>query len=132
MKKSQAEHLRKPTFLYPAFIFAHTPLQAPWEYIDHCKEIYQKGWDAIREERFARQKKMGIIPANMKLPPREASWHAVPRDGEWSGADSVAGKSFLTITSLNAAAPRNVQFFEMRGNRAILSGDWHAVERCIR
>ncbi|QEE27565.1 arylsulfatase [Terriglobus albidus] len=80
MKKSQAEHPEKPMFLYLAFTFAHTPLQAPKEYIDHYKEIYQKGWDVIREERFARQKKMGIIPADVKLPPREAgdpSWNSL-------------------------------------------------------
>jgi arylsulfatase len=46
----------------------------------HYKEIYQKGWDAIREARFARQKKIGIIPADVKLPPREAgdpSWNSL-------------------------------------------------------
>lgn len=44
------------------------------------KEIYQKGGNAIREERFARQKKIGIIPADVKLPPREAgdpSWNSL-------------------------------------------------------
>ncbi|WP_263419816.1 hypothetical protein [Terriglobus albidus] len=80
MKKSQAEHPEKPIFLYLAFTFAHTLLQAPKEYIDRYKEIYQKGGDAIREERFARLKKMGIIPADVKLPPREAgdpSWDSL-------------------------------------------------------
>lgn len=40
----------------------------------------------------------------------------------------VAGKSFLPeLLSANASAARSVQFFEMRGNRAILAGDWRAV-----
>jgi arylsulfatase A-like enzyme len=40
----------------------------------------------------------------------------------------VAGHSFLpAISSGKAAGPRTVQYFEMRGNRAILDGHWRAV-----
>jgi arylsulfatase len=78
MKKSQETQPDKPMFLYLAFTFAHTPLQAPKNYIDHYKDTYQKGWDVIREERFEREKKMGLIPADAKLPPREAG------DPAWS------------------------------------------------
>jgi arylsulfatase A-like enzyme len=78
MKKSQKEQPAKPMFLYLAFTFAHTPLQAPKSYIDHYKDTYQKGWDEIREERFEREKKMGVIPTDAKLPPREGG------DPAWS------------------------------------------------
>ncbi|MBS1815770.1 MAG: arylsulfatase [Acidobacteria bacterium] len=71
-KKHQKEDPKRPVFMYLAFTFAHTPLQAPKEYIDHYKDTYQKGWDAIRQARFEREKKMGLIPADTKLPPREA------------------------------------------------------------
>lgn len=40
----------------------------------------------------------------------------------------VAGHSFVpTFASARAAGPRSVQFFELRGNRAITSGNWRAV-----
>jgi arylsulfatase len=40
----------------------------------------------------------------------------------------VAGKSFLpTLSSSTAPSARSTQFFELRGNRAILSGQWRAV-----
>ncbi|BBC74280.1 sulfatase [Altererythrobacter sp. B11] len=40
----------------------------------------------------------------------------------------VAGHSILsTVRSASAPAPRNVQYFELRGNRAITMGDWRAL-----
>ena len=54
----------KPFFLYFAMGAAHAPLQAPAAYIDHYRTLYEKGWDAVRAERFDRMKAMGIIPAD--------------------------------------------------------------------
>jgi arylsulfatase A-like enzyme len=80
MKQSQADDPSKPMFLYLAMTFAHAPLQAPKEYIDHYKDTYQKGWDAIRTQRFARQRHLGVLPPNATLPPRDAgdpSWDSL-------------------------------------------------------
>lgn len=63
-------HPDKPFFLYVAFGAQHSPHQVPQEYIDMYKGVYDKGWDKIREERFNRQKELGIIPENAKLAPR--------------------------------------------------------------
>jgi arylsulfatase len=54
----------RPFFLYFAMGAGHAPLQAPRAYIDHYRGTYEKGWDALRAERFARMQKAGIIPAN--------------------------------------------------------------------
>jgi arylsulfatase len=59
----------KPFFHYIAFNAPHYPLQAPKEYIEKYMGRYDAGFDAIRKERFARQKEMGIFPKKMKLPP---------------------------------------------------------------
>lgn len=72
MRQSQKTQPKKPMFLYLAFSFAHAPLQAPREYIDHYKDTYQKGWDVIRQERFERQKRLGVLPPNATLPPRDS------------------------------------------------------------
>ena len=80
MKQSQANSPSKPMFLYLAMTFAHAPLQAPKEYIDHYKSTYQKGWDEIRAQRFQRQKQLGVLPPNATLPPRDAgdpSWNSL-------------------------------------------------------
>jgi arylsulfatase A-like enzyme len=61
---------RQPEFLYVAFGAAHAPIQVPQRYIDKYAGVYDKGWDRIREERFARQKQLGIIPVDAVLTER--------------------------------------------------------------
>jgi arylsulfatase len=60
----------KPLFIYLAFQVAHSPFQAPQEFINKYEEIYKVGYDKIREQRFEKQKQLGIWPAEMKLPQR--------------------------------------------------------------
>lgn len=59
----------KPFFHYIAFNAPHYPLQAPKEDIRKYLGRYDSGWERIREERFARQKQLGIFPEAMRLPP---------------------------------------------------------------
>ena len=66
IKKSEENN--KPFFAYLAFQVAHTPFQAPPEYIKKYEGVYDAGWDKIREQRFEKQKELGIWPANMTLP----------------------------------------------------------------
>lgn len=59
----------QPFFLYLAFGAAHWPHQAPAASIARYRGRYDQGWDQLREERFARQLQMGVIPAGTVLPP---------------------------------------------------------------
>src|SRR5919202_1716007 len=65
----------KPFFVYAAFTAPHEPLQAPQEYIQRFLGKYDMAWDRVRQERFERMKKLGIIPSNLEFPPR---WPSVP------------------------------------------------------
>ena len=56
-----AHHNDDPFFLYVAFNAPHFPLQAPPEDIARYKGRYDKGWEAIRAERWARIRKMGLV-----------------------------------------------------------------------
>jgi arylsulfatase A-like enzyme len=60
----------KPFFLYLAFGAAHAPHQVPQAYIDKYVPVFEKGWDRTREDRIARQKELGVVPANTDLAPR--------------------------------------------------------------
>lgn len=62
----------KPYFLYLAYTAPHWPLQAHEEDIDQYRGKYMIGWDQLREQRFARQKKSGLISAQTKLSPRDS------------------------------------------------------------
>ena len=65
----------QPFFGLVTYTAPHSPLQAPQEYINKYMDKYTSGWDTLRAQRFERQKALGLIPANMELPPR---WSNVP------------------------------------------------------
>jgi arylsulfatase A-like enzyme len=73
----------KPFFMYFAPGATHAPHHAPPEWIDKYKGRFDQGWDAIREETLARQKALGVIPADAELTDRPEeidAWHDVPDD----------------------------------------------------
>jgi arylsulfatase A-like enzyme len=59
----------KPFFLYYALGAAHAPHHVSKEWADKFKGHFDMGYEAIREQTLARQKKMGIVPADTELPP---------------------------------------------------------------
>ena len=66
------EHPRaQPFFLYLAFTAPHWPLHARDEDIQKFTGRYRGGWDRLREQRFARQRELGIVPAHAQLSPRD-------------------------------------------------------------
>ena len=60
----------KPFFIYFAPGATHAPHHVPKEWIDKYKGQFDGGWDKLREETFARQKKLGVIPADAVLTTR--------------------------------------------------------------
>lgn len=77
MKANLKQGRKKPFFLYLAFTQAHAPVQVTQPYIDQYEGVYDKGWDALRAERLIREKRMGLIPKNAVLAPRN------PGDPAW-------------------------------------------------
>jgi arylsulfatase len=59
-----------PYFLYFATGAAHAPHHVAPEWIAKYKGRFDGGWDRLREEIFARQKRMGLIPQDAELTPR--------------------------------------------------------------
>ena len=76
------EHFAKPApapfFMYTAFTAPHWPLHALKADIDKYRTRYAAGWEALRAERYARQKQMGIIDAAWPLSPEDApDWNGL-------------------------------------------------------
>nr|WP_295877161.1 arylsulfatase [uncultured Chitinophaga sp.] len=65
----EQSHTNKPFFLYVAYNAPHWPLQALPEDIAKYKGRYAIGWDSLRNERIARQKKLGLIKADATIAP---------------------------------------------------------------
>ena len=69
IKDAKAIAPEKPFFLYYAPGACHAPHHAPKEWIDKFKGRFDMGYEAMREQTLARQKEMGIVPADTELPP---------------------------------------------------------------
>lgn len=52
----------KPFFGYLAFQAVHAPHQVPEDYVQRYADIYDQGWDAIRQQRYQRQLASGLLP----------------------------------------------------------------------
>jgi arylsulfatase A-like enzyme len=71
----------KPFFVYFAPGAAHAPHHVPKEWADKYKGKFDQGWDKLREEIFARQKKLGVIPTDCQLTQRHKeipAWEEMP------------------------------------------------------
>ncbi|HEY5745060.1 MAG TPA: arylsulfatase [Chryseolinea sp.] len=68
---TEQNKLNKPFFLYLAFNAPHWPLQALPEDIAKYKGRYDIGWDSLRQQRIARQKELGILPAGQRVADRD-------------------------------------------------------------
>ena len=60
----------KPFFMYFAPGATHAPHHVPKEWADKYKGKFDQGWDKLREETFARQKTLGVIPPDCDLTKR--------------------------------------------------------------
>ena len=71
----------KPFFMYFAPGATHAPHHVPKEWSDKYKGKFDDGWDALREETFARQKELGVVPADAELTARHdeiPAWDDMP------------------------------------------------------
>ncbi len=59
-----------PFFLYLATGACHSPHHAPAAWIEHYRGRFAQGWDRWRDETFARQLALGIVPPGTVLTPR--------------------------------------------------------------
>ena len=70
----------QPFFGYLAFQAVHIPVQAPRHFIENYNGRFDKGWHALRRERMAKGKALGLIPADATLPPQPQNarqWEAL-------------------------------------------------------
>jgi arylsulfatase len=59
----------RPVFLYYAPGAAHAPHQAPREWIERYRGRFDDGYELMREQTLARQKRLGLVPDSTELPP---------------------------------------------------------------
>jgi arylsulfatase A-like enzyme len=87
----------RPFFAYLPFQAPHWPLQAPAEFIANYRGRYDAGPDALRQDRLAALKRLGLCPPDVTA-------HPVVADGapEWS--DMSADEQALSARSMEIYA----------------------------
>ena len=87
----------KPFFVYYVPGGSHSPHQPTQEWIDKFKGKFDMGWNAMRDQIFANQKRLGVIPANTQLTP----W---PDDlPKWDSLSAVEKKMYARQAEVFAA-----------------------------
>lgn len=71
LKEHAAKYADRPFFHYVAFIAPHFPLHALPEDIARYRDNYLRGWEAMREARYKKQKDLGIVNTELSAVERE-------------------------------------------------------------
>jgi arylsulfatase len=107
----------KPFFLYIAHNAPHFPLMAPQELIAKYRGKYIDGWDKLREERYRRQIKMGLIDPKWPLSPRPAetpAWGSLSAD-ERERFDHLMAVYAAMIEAIDTSVGTLVKGLQARG-----------------
>ncbi len=88
----RAADAEKPFFLYFATGACHSPHQPPGRWLEHYRGRFDLGWDAWREQIFARQLAAGLLPAGTVLSPRPP-W--VPAWADLGDRDQAVAARFM-------------------------------------
>lgn len=132
----------KPFFLYYAPGATHSPHQVDTSWSNRYKGKFDEGWDVYRERVIANQRKIGVIPADAKLPERSEriqSWASLSADqkklyarfmevyaGYLEYTDYEAGRLINYLKSINQLD--NTLFFIILGdNGASKEGDYNGT-----
>lgn len=93
---------KKPFFVYLPFNAPHWPLMAPEADVSKYREIYKAGWDVLREERYQRHLKLGIIDPTWGLssPKSQRGLKDIP---SWESLTAEQKERSVKIMSLYAA-----------------------------
>lgn len=88
LKDHASSYAGKPFFSYVAYTVPHFPLHAPQADIDRCRARYEKGWEAVRAERFKRLKEQGLVACDLSAVERDVG---APYDN-WEKIKGPLGK----------------------------------------
>jgi arylsulfatase A-like enzyme len=100
----RAHDSSKPWFTYFAPGCSHAPHQVEAAWADKYKGAFDQGWDKLREETFARQKQLGVIPADAQLTPRPDAMPA------WDSLDETHKRMYARQMEVYAGYSENADW----------------------
>ena len=105
----------KPFFAYLPFMAVHTPVQAPQQFIDNYIDVYDSGWDALREQRMQRAVALGIVPPDIPMVHMATTdqWDALSADDKRYQAKRMAVYAGM-IEAMDFHIGRLIEFLKER------------------
>jgi len=100
----EEQNKESPFFAYLAFQAIHIPVQAPKEFIQKYKGVYDEGWDVLRQRRFEKAKKLALIPKNATL------GNMLPKLSKWKDLSEENKKLKAKAMAVNAAMLEAMDF----------------------
>ncbi|MEQ9465730.1 MAG: arylsulfatase [Haliea sp.] len=92
----EAPAREQPFLAYLAFQAVHIPVQAPREFSDNYRGVYDAGWQALRSARWQRARDRGLVPADAPLAPMH------PELATWEELDADERRLFSRRMEVNA------------------------------
>jgi arylsulfatase len=78
VSEHERDHAKEPFFMYVAYTAAHWPMHAREEDIAKYRGRYDAGYQAIRDQRWAKQKQLGVVDPRWDVSPTVGDWGKVP------------------------------------------------------
>ena len=105
MKRLNVAAPDKPFFVHYVPGGTHAPHQPKPEWIEKFKGKFDMGWNAMREQIFANQKRLGVIPANTTLPawPDGQAEYGGAKLPKWDTLNAMEKKLFARQAEVFAA-----------------------------
>lgn len=100
----RAQDSEKPWMMYYSTGCSHAPHHVSKEWADRYKGKFDQGWDKLREEIFARQKKLGIVPEEADLTERPDAFPA------WDSLDEDQKKLYARQMEVFAGYSENADW----------------------
>jgi arylsulfatase A-like enzyme len=94
----------KPWMLYYSTGCSHAPHHVAKEWSEKYKGKFDQGWDKLREETFERQKRLGVVPEDAVLTPRDEAMPA------WDSPSETSKRLFARQTEVYAGYSENADY----------------------
>lgn len=107
----------EPFFAYLAFQAVHIPVQAPREFSEHYRGVYEGGWEPLRARRWQRAQELGLLPAGAAIdqpPPGARPWSALSGDEQAIYARSMEVHAGM-LEAMDQNIGRFIDYLQGRG-----------------
>lgn len=114
----EAPNEDQPFFSFLSFQAIHIPVQAPKEFVDKYRGVYEDGWAEMRQERFDKAKKLGLVSPEATLGdmlPVLQKWEDLSLEEKKRKADAMAVNAAM-LEAMDFHIGRYVEYLKQKGS----------------